>query len=61
MYWLKCSKAVPQKTKFGPKYKWFKSKNLKFGVPLKKVLFQGYNGFIFTCPDVPVDISEIFL
>ena len=29
-HWLKCPKAVPNKTKFGPKYKWFKISYLKF-------------------------------
>ena len=28
--WLKHPKAVPQKTKFGPKYNWFKISHLEF-------------------------------
>ena len=29
-HWLKCPNAVPQKAKFGPKYKWFKISSLEF-------------------------------
>ena len=29
-HWLKRPKAIPQKTKFGPKYKWFKISYLSF-------------------------------
>ena len=29
-HWLKRPKAIPQKTKFGPKYKWFEISYLEF-------------------------------
>ena len=38
-------KAVHEKWKFGPKYKW--SKNLIFGILFLKVLFRAYKAFIF--------------
>ena len=43
--WLKRLKAVNQKTKFGPKYKWSKISYLKLFV--LKIFFQAYNFFIF--------------
>ena len=38
-------KAVPQKWKFGPKYKWFK--NLIFGILFLKIFFRTYKVFIY--------------
>ena len=38
--WLKHPKAVPQKTKFGHQYKWFKISHLKFF--FMKILFRVY-------------------
>ena len=44
-HWLKCPKAVPQKAKFEPKYKWFKIS--QSGTLFLKILFRAYNIFIF--------------
>ena len=51
--WLKRPKAVPQETKFGPKYRWL---NL-FVIPFLKILFLAYK----FSPHVPMDIIRVFL
>ena len=55
-HWLKRSKAVPQKTKFGQKYKWFKISHLDF------LFFWKYYFGQIVCirPQVPVDIIKVF-
>ena len=56
-HWLKRPKAVPEKTKFRPKYKWFKTSYLEFF--FKKYYF-GHTTF-YIRPYVPVDIIKVFL
>ena len=56
-HWLKRRKAVPQKTNFGPKYKWFKISYLEF------FFFENIISsikFFYIRPDVPVDIIRVF-
>ena len=40
-HWLKRPKTVHQKTKFGSKYKWFRTSYLKF--VFSKIFFRAYN------------------
>ena len=49
-HWLKRPKAVPQKLKLGPKYKWFKISYL-----FLKIFFRVYN----LSPPVAVDIIRV--
>ena len=44
-HWQKNPKAILTKTKFGPKYKWFKY--LIIGILFLKILFRANEGFIF--------------
>ena len=44
-HWQKNPKAILTKTKFGPKYKWFKY--LIIGILFLKILFRANKGFIF--------------
>ena len=55
-HWLKRAEAVLQKTKFGPKYKWFKVSYLEFFFWI--YILQAYNFFIR--PHVPVEIIRVF-
>ena len=44
-HWLKRPKAVLQKTKFGPNYKWFRIPYSEFFL---KILFLAYNFYIYS-------------
>ena len=48
--------AVPQKTKFGPKYKWFEISYLQF---LFWIYYSAIHCF-YICSDVPMDIIRVF-
>ena len=54
---LKGPKAVLQKTKFGPKYKWFKILCLEFF--FWKIYFE-HTMFLYVCPEVSVDTVRVF-
>ena len=56
IYWLKHPKSVPQKTNFGPKYKWFKISNLYF---FFWKYFFGLTLF-YNRLHMPVDIIRVF-
>ena len=57
--WLKCPKAVPWKTKFGPKCKWFKTSYLKFFVFENIISVSDIQRF-YICPQVSMDIIRCF-